>query len=223
MCRRTPRGLTVAVGLGSQTEEFGPHLESSATSTLSVALSGRPEEFTGTPRPLRASPGNAPLRLLPGRDVSPGRASSRCLLSLQNIDTLERVAGLEPEDLVEAHGTFYTSHCTSALCRREYTLSWMKGEAPRALLAGRPPAEQPPTGPPRPTPPHPRAPVLSCSVALLSGQWPPPKMGGGSGVSSLPAPAHNQAITEASSGPNSATRTDARWHRGPQLVCSLRS
>ncbi|XP_047690497.1 NAD-dependent protein deacetylase sirtuin-2 isoform X1 [Prionailurus viverrinus] len=44
----------------------------------------------------------------------------------QNIDTLERVAGLEPEDLVEAHGTFYTSHCTSALCRREYTLSWMK-------------------------------------------------------------------------------------------------
>uniref|UniRef100_A0A8C9JDA9 NAD-dependent protein deacetylase sirtuin-2 n=1 Tax=Panthera tigris altaica TaxID=74533 RepID=A0A8C9JDA9_PANTA len=51
----------------------------------------------------------------------------------QNIDTLERVAGLEPEDLVEAHGTFYTSHCTSALCRREYTLSWMKGEAPRAL------------------------------------------------------------------------------------------
>lgn len=36
------------------------------------------------------------------------------------------MAGLEPEDLVEAHGTFYTSHCTSALCRREYTLSWMK-------------------------------------------------------------------------------------------------
>uniref|UniRef100_A0A7N5JU02 NAD-dependent protein deacetylase sirtuin-2 n=1 Tax=Ailuropoda melanoleuca TaxID=9646 RepID=A0A7N5JU02_AILME len=44
----------------------------------------------------------------------------------QNIDTLERVAGLESEDLVEAHGTFHTSHCTSPLCRREYTLSWMK-------------------------------------------------------------------------------------------------
>lgn len=44
----------------------------------------------------------------------------------QNIDTLERVAGLEPEDLVEAHGTFYTSHCISPLCRREYSLSWMK-------------------------------------------------------------------------------------------------
>ncbi|XP_069314685.1 NAD-dependent protein deacetylase sirtuin-2 isoform X2 [Eulemur rufifrons] len=44
----------------------------------------------------------------------------------QNIDTLERVAGLEPEDLVEAHGTFHTSHCISPLCRREYSLSWMK-------------------------------------------------------------------------------------------------
>ncbi|XP_073914540.1 NAD-dependent protein deacetylase sirtuin-2 isoform X2 [Castor canadensis] len=44
----------------------------------------------------------------------------------QNIDTLERVAGLEPEDLVEAHGTFHTSHCISPLCRREYTLNWMK-------------------------------------------------------------------------------------------------
>ncbi|XP_026900350.2 NAD-dependent protein deacetylase sirtuin-2 isoform X2 [Acinonyx jubatus] len=53
----------------------------------------------------------------------------------QNIDTLERVAGLEPEDLVEAHGTFYTSHCTSALCRREYTLSWMKVETLKARAA----------------------------------------------------------------------------------------
>lgn len=44
----------------------------------------------------------------------------------QNIDTLERVAGLEPQDLVEAHGTFYTSHCISSSCRQEYSLSWMK-------------------------------------------------------------------------------------------------
>ncbi|KAK2088387.1 NAD-dependent protein deacetylase sirtuin-2 [Saguinus oedipus] len=46
----------------------------------------------------------------------------------KNIDTLERIAGLEQEDLVEAHGTFYTSHCVSPSCRREYTLSWMKGK-----------------------------------------------------------------------------------------------
>lgn len=44
----------------------------------------------------------------------------------QNIDTLERVAGLEPEDLVEAHGTFHMSHCVSPLCRQEYSLTWMK-------------------------------------------------------------------------------------------------
>ncbi|XP_036005800.1 NAD-dependent protein deacetylase sirtuin-2 isoform X2 [Fundulus heteroclitus] len=44
----------------------------------------------------------------------------------QNIDTLERVAGLEGEDLIEAHGTFYTSHCVSFCCRKEYNLDWMK-------------------------------------------------------------------------------------------------
>ncbi|KAG5837342.1 NAD-dependent protein deacetylase sirtuin-2 isoform X1 [Anguilla rostrata] len=44
----------------------------------------------------------------------------------QNIDTLERVAGLEGDDLIEAHGTFYTSHCVSFSCRTEYNLDWMK-------------------------------------------------------------------------------------------------
>lgn len=44
----------------------------------------------------------------------------------QNIDTLERVAGLKGEDLIEAHGTFHTSHCVSILCRKEYTMDWMK-------------------------------------------------------------------------------------------------
>ncbi|XP_074713845.1 NAD-dependent protein deacetylase sirtuin-2 isoform X2 [Strix uralensis] len=44
----------------------------------------------------------------------------------QNIDTLERVAGLEPELLVEAHGTFFTSHCLRLSCRQSYDLPWMK-------------------------------------------------------------------------------------------------
>ncbi|XP_051018005.1 NAD-dependent protein deacetylase sirtuin-2 [Acomys russatus] len=44
----------------------------------------------------------------------------------QNVDMLERVAGLEPQDVVEAHGTFYTSHCISSSCGQEYDLSWMK-------------------------------------------------------------------------------------------------
>ncbi|XP_013870449.1 NAD-dependent protein deacetylase sirtuin-2 [Austrofundulus limnaeus] len=44
----------------------------------------------------------------------------------QNIDTLERAAGLDGNDLIEAHGTFHTSHCVSSFCRSEYTLGWMK-------------------------------------------------------------------------------------------------
>lgn len=44
----------------------------------------------------------------------------------QNIDTLEHVAGLQPEDLVEAHGTFQTAHCLRSSCRQQYELSWVK-------------------------------------------------------------------------------------------------
>lgn len=36
----------------------------------------------------------------------------------QNIDGLERLAGIPPEKLVEAHGTFATATCT--VCRRKY-------------------------------------------------------------------------------------------------------
>lgn len=64
-------------------------------------------------------------------------------LPIQNIDTLERVAGLEPQDLVEAHGTFYTSHCVSASCRQEYSLSWMKGEALNSAGEATPPTPCP--------------------------------------------------------------------------------
>lgn len=48
-------------------------------------------------------------------------------MSVQNIDTLERVAGIKGDDLIEAHGTFYTSHCVKLLCKKEYDLDWMKG------------------------------------------------------------------------------------------------
>lgn len=43
----------------------------------------------------------------------------------QNIDTLERIAGIPDEKIVEAHGTFYTNHCLE--CRKEYSMEWMKG------------------------------------------------------------------------------------------------
>ncbi len=48
------------------------------------------------------------------------------IVCLQNIDTLERVAGVDGEKLVEAHGTFHTSHCVN--CGESYTQDWIKGQ-----------------------------------------------------------------------------------------------
>ena len=42
----------------------------------------------------------------------------------QNIDTLERVAGISDEKIVEAHGAFNTGHCIR--CRKEYSQEWIK-------------------------------------------------------------------------------------------------
>lgn len=43
----------------------------------------------------------------------------------QNVDGLEKLAGVPAEKIVEAHGTFYTSHCMT--CNKEFSLDWMKG------------------------------------------------------------------------------------------------
>lgn len=42
----------------------------------------------------------------------------------QNIDTLERVAGITDEKIVEAHGSFHTAHCIK--CKKEYSQEWIK-------------------------------------------------------------------------------------------------
>lgn len=42
----------------------------------------------------------------------------------QNIDTLERIAEINEEKIVEAHGTFFTNHCLQ--CRAAYTLDFVK-------------------------------------------------------------------------------------------------
>lgn len=42
----------------------------------------------------------------------------------QNIDTLDRIAGIPDEKLVEAHGTFYTNHCLC--CGKLFSMEWMK-------------------------------------------------------------------------------------------------
>ena len=39
---------------------------------------------------------------------------------------MERVAGLDGDKIVEAHGTFHTSHCIT--CQKEYSQNWIKGK-----------------------------------------------------------------------------------------------
>lgn len=51
-----------------------------------------------------------------------------CISGLQNIDTLEHVAGLSEDKLVLAHGSFHTSHCID--CKHAYTKEWIKGIVP---------------------------------------------------------------------------------------------
>ena len=47
------------------------------------------------------------------------------LFHFQNIDTLERRAGIPDERIVEAHGAFNTAHCTT--CGKSYPSDLLKG------------------------------------------------------------------------------------------------
>ncbi|XP_022093671.1 NAD-dependent protein deacetylase sirtuin-2-like isoform X2 [Acanthaster planci] len=46
----------------------------------------------------------------------------------QNIDTLDKIAGIEEELIVEAHGGFSTAHCIGESCLTEYPALWVKDE-----------------------------------------------------------------------------------------------
>ena len=48
-------------------------------------------------------------------------------MTTQNIDTLERRAGVTSDVLVEAHGSFNTAHCIT--CGKEYPHAYVKGTA----------------------------------------------------------------------------------------------
>uniref|UniRef100_A0A8C7XD84 NAD-dependent protein deacetylase n=1 Tax=Oryzias sinensis TaxID=183150 RepID=A0A8C7XD84_9TELE len=57
----------------------------------------------------------------------------------QNIDGLERLAGIPPEKLVEAHGTFATATCTSCLQKykgEELQPAVMSGSVPKCSACG---------------------------------------------------------------------------------------
>lgn len=44
----------------------------------------------------------------------------------QNVDGLERKAGISDDKLVEAHGTFSSSHCIK--CNKSYSFEWLKNQ-----------------------------------------------------------------------------------------------
>ena len=99
------------------------------------------EMFPGQHKP---TPAHAFLRLLQDKGLL-----LRCYT--QNIDTLERVVGVKPDNLVEAHGTFASASCIEPDCRwrmslRSYREEIDKGRIPRCghMLDIRPP-EVPPT------------------------------------------------------------------------------
>ena len=50
----------------------------------------------------------------------------------QNIDGLERIAGVPKELLVEAHGSFYSAHCH--LCKREYSYNEIRDRIDGTVL-----------------------------------------------------------------------------------------
>ena len=74
------------------------------------------EMYPGTFRP---TPAHFFIKLLEMKGVL-----KRCFT--QNIDTLERVAGISAEKLVEAHGSFGEAHCID--CRAAYSQAWVKEE-----------------------------------------------------------------------------------------------
>ena len=71
------------------------------------------------PSDIKPTPGHYFLKLL----------SDKSLLSrvyTQNVDCLERQAGIPSELIIEAHGSFHSSHCLNSSCRREYSFEWMR-------------------------------------------------------------------------------------------------
>ena len=44
----------------------------------------------------------------------------------QNIDTLESIANIPDDKIVNAHGSFKKGHCLN--CKQEYSFEWMKSK-----------------------------------------------------------------------------------------------
>lgn len=58
--------------------------------------------------------------------VKVGNLDSTMYILFQNIDGLERMAGISEEKLIQAHGTMATAHCME--CGHKYSQHWVKGQ-----------------------------------------------------------------------------------------------
>ncbi|CAF0973213.1 unnamed protein product [Didymodactylos carnosus] len=107
-------------GLYSQLEKYNLpfpeavfHLEFFRTNPKPFFLLAKelyPEKFTPTPA-------HYFMRLL-------NEKKKLLRIFTQNIDSLERVAEIPADKIVEAHGTFFTAHCID--CQKEYSLEYVK-------------------------------------------------------------------------------------------------
>ena len=140
-----PDFRTPGTGLYDNLEKYGlPTPESVFTLNY---FKERPQPFCELakeliPGPYQPTLGHCFLRLLEEKGL---------LLRLftQNIDGLERMAGISPELLVEAHGSFADAHCVE--CRQQHSVrAWRKSieTAGEPLRCGAARAVEPPKAPP---------------------------------------------------------------------------
>jgi len=111
-------------GLYSKLGDYG--LESPEQVFSIDLLKEKPQIFYNVANDLQLWPGLFPpthvhhfVKLL----VDEGRVLRVCT---QNIDTLERRAGIPEDKLLEAHGSFATAHCINAECKAPYPMDELR-------------------------------------------------------------------------------------------------
>jgi NAD-dependent histone deacetylase SIR2 len=104
-------------------------------------LREKPEIFYTVANDMQLWPGlfaPTPVHHLVKLLVDEGRVLRVCT---QNIDTLERQAGVSDEMIVEAHGSFASAHCIEEACRKPFPMDKLRaiaeaGQVPRCETCG---------------------------------------------------------------------------------------
>ena len=128
-----PDFRTPGTGLYSNLQKYNlPTPESLFTLSF---FRNKPEIFFNAAKELHLWPGEfAPTRVHHFiKALDDAGKLLRCYT--QNIDCLERMACLPPDKLVEAHGTFASSHCTASACRLPFDNKAMEDHINRKEVA----------------------------------------------------------------------------------------